>query len=55
MTHVIKATSSPEERNFIKNSKWPKHLTDFYKTFKYTCWNNSEHKIQEKLHLSIKF
>ena len=46
MTHVIKATSSPEERNFIKNPKWPKLLTDFYKTFEYTCSNNSEYKIQ---------
>ena len=54
MTHVIKTTSLPEERNFIKNSKWPKLLTYFYKTFECTCSNNSEHKIQnmcpEKLH-----
>ena len=46
MTHVIKATfpSSPEERNFIKNLKWPKLLTNFYKTFEYTFSNNSDIK-----------
>ena len=35
---VIKATfpSSPEERNFIKDLKWPKLITDFLKTFEYT-------------------
>ena len=35
---VIKATfpSSPEERNFIKDLKRPKLITDFLKTFEYT-------------------
>ena len=54
MTHVTKTTSSSEERNFIKTSKWPKLLTYFYKTFEYTCSYIIEHKIQnmyqEKLH-----
>ena len=45
---VIKATfpSSPKERNFIKDLKWPKLITDFLKTFEYTYSNNNEHKIQ---------
>ena len=60
MIHAIKATfpSSPEERNFIINLKWPKPLTGFCKTFECTFSNNNEHKIQnmcqEKLHWSIK-